>query len=48
MAWSVFAKALHDTLGFTAILYSVAIILFVLFMAPAGMAMFTKQPKISV
>lgn len=39
-AWSVFAKQLQDTLGFTAtqtaLPYSVAIILFAFFMVPAG------------
>ena len=49
-AWSVFAKELQDTLGFTAtetaLPYSVAIILFALFMVPAGIMLDRLGPRL--
>lgn len=49
-AWSVFAKELQDTLGFTAtetaLPYSIAIILFALFMVPAGIMLDRFGPRL--
>lgn len=49
-AWSVFAKELQDSLGFTAIEtalpYSVAIILFAFFMVPAGVMLDRYGPRL--
>jgi len=49
-AWSVFSKALQDNLGFTAtetsIPYSVAVIVFALFMVPAGIMLDRLGPRI--
>lgn len=49
-AWSVFAKELQDTLGFTAtetaLPYSVAIILFASFMVPAGIMLDRFGPRL--
>src|SRR5690625_3661924 len=48
-AWSVFSKALQDNLGFTAtetsIPYSVAVIVFALFMVPAGIMLDRLGPR---
>ncbi|HLR81963.1 MAG TPA: MFS transporter, partial [Paenalcaligenes sp.] len=49
-AWSVFSKALQDNLGFTAtetsIPYSVAVIVFALFMVPAGIMLDRLGPRL--
>lgn len=49
-AWSVFSKALQDNLGFTAtetsIPYSTAIIVFALFMVPAGIMLDRFGPRV--
>lgn len=49
-AWSVFSKELQDQLGFTAtqtsLPYSVAIILFALFMVPAGIMLDRYGPRV--
>ena len=49
-AWSVFAKELQDSLGFTAtdtaLPYSVAIILFAFFMVPAGVMLDRFGPRL--
>lgn len=49
-AWSVFSKALQDNLGFTAtetsIPYSTAIIVFALFMVPAGIMLDRFGPRL--
>lgn len=49
-AWSVFSKALQDNMGFTAtetsIPYSVAVIVFALFMVPAGIMLDRLGPRI--
>lgn len=49
-AWSVFSKALQDHLGFTAtetsIPYSIAVIIFALFMVPAGIMLDRLGPRI--
>src|SRR5699024_6694102 len=49
-AWSVFSKELQDQLGFTAtqtsLPYSVAIILFALFMVPAGIMLDRIGPRL--
>lgn len=49
-AWSVFSKALQDQLGFTAtetsIPYSIAVIVFALFMVPAGIMLDRLGPRI--
>lgn len=49
-AWSVFSKELQDQLGFTAtqtsLPYSVAIILFALFMVPAGIMLDRLGPRL--
>lgn len=49
-AWSVFSKALQDELGFTAtetsLPYSVAVIVFALFMVPAGMMLDRLGPRL--
>lgn len=49
-AWSVFSKALQDDLGFsataTSIPYSVAIVVFALFMVPAGIMLDKVGPRL--
>lgn len=49
-AWSVFSKALQDHLGFTAtqtsLPYSIAVIMFALFMVPAGIMLDRLGPRI--
>lgn len=49
-AWSVFSKALQDQLGFTAtetsIPYSIAVIVFALFMVPAGIMLDRLGPRV--
>src|SRR5699024_11617949 len=49
-AWTVFSKELQDQLGFTAtqtsLPYSVAIILFALFMVPAGIMLDRIGPRL--
>lgn len=49
-AWSVFSKALQDNLGFsateTSIPYSIAVIVFALFMVPAGIMLDRLGPRI--